>query len=160
MRALGLALLVVLVPVGAALADDVPPPPKDCVPGSRETTGHSGPYCAPATCSASAPYKDASCETRKLCIVMKTLDGGRRPRQPPPVVPTVVAACDRKPCAQGVCKALKVCVPRASKSEAEPPARRAGCGCSLGDASPRDALLGALVALALVLRGARARRRS
>ncbi len=164
MRALTLTLGLLLA-AGSALADKVPPPPKDCVPGSLERTGHSGPYCALASCKSNAECQGGSCETRKLCIVPKTLGGGRRPRDapPPPVVPSVVGSCERgKACPSGQCKAEKVCIPRARKGEGTPepaPIRRAGCGCSLGATAPAEALAPLLLGLAaLLLRRARPRR--
>lgn len=162
MRA-SLTLAVLLLAPGSVLADKVPPPPKDCVPGSVERTGHSGPYCALARCGSNADCQAGSCETRKLCIVPKTLGGGRRPRDTPlAVVSSVVGSCERgKACPSGTCKAEKVCIPRARKSESEglpdaAPFRRAGCGCGVGGAEHAEALL-LLPAVALLLLARRGR---
>lgn len=144
---------------GAAHADVVRPPPPDCTPGSVGTSSHSGPYCYPALCGAGCGEGKA-CESRKLCIVKKTLGGGRRPHdRPPPVVDSVVGSCDRARCASGECKALRVCVAKRRKSEApvEAPVRHAGCGCSV--AAPPEAAAGPLaLLLALGLFGLRRRR--
>jgi MYXO-CTERM domain-containing protein len=157
----GLGLAVLLAGARAG-ADLVRPPPKECTPGSQATSSHSGPYCYPLACKARKDCKEGSCETRRLCIVMKTLGGGRRPRDvPPPVVASVVGSCDRGKCQSGECKTMKVCVSKAkSEHPVEPPFRRAGCGCSTG--SPADEAGGALVLLgcALLLAARRRRRRT
>jgi MYXO-CTERM domain-containing protein len=167
MRQVTIAGVMTLLCCTSASADVVRPPPSDCVPGSEGTSSHSGPYCYPALCAPGCRDGKA-CESRKLCIVKKTLSGGRRPyNRPPPVVDSVVGSCDRgKTCASGECKALKVCVAKAKKSEApiEAPVRHAGCGCSIGAASARRssgafASAGALALLALGLVRLRRRRR-
>ncbi len=53
-------------------ADVVNPAPTSCPTGSRPSTGHVGPHCAPTTCQSSTDCKSGeTCREVSLCITME-----------------------------------------------------------------------------------------
>ncbi len=72
-----LAALLCALPA-SALADRVPPAPTDCPRGSVGETSHSGPICAPSTCSGPSDCSGAtpSCVEVALCVERQTYTPG------------------------------------------------------------------------------------
>jgi MYXO-CTERM domain-containing protein len=152
------ALAVGLLWAASAQADVVRPPPQDCPVGSIGQTGHGGPYCAAARCSASAPCRTGVCQQTKLCLLMRTMGGGRR-IEPRPPVETVTGSCaGNKKCSVGKCESVRVCVPKATRAR-QGELTLAGCGCTVGQAGVVGCplLLGALVVVLALVRRRRRR---
>lgn len=121
-----LALFVLLFGL-AAFADDVPPAPKNCPPGSTGHTNHGGPYCAPNTCKTDADCNGgAVCTEQPLCVESQTYTTGRMPDEKPKTRQNATKVCDAgNTCAApATCEVAKRCVIAAKKEPApkeEPP---------------------------------------
>ena len=123
------ATIVVLCCLGSGpvLADVVPPPPNDCMEGTRGGTGHGGAYCSPKACSADSECSGGEvCRDVPLCAA-EIVGGGRRPPgTPAPKYHTILNTCakaDGSECSRpdgaqphgygdvtkGTCKAFKMC---------------------------------------------------
>ncbi len=162
----GALVLSVMLYAGAAAADAVPPPPTDCVPGSKGDTCHGGPHCRPRICSNDdACASGESCQALRLCIDQIDCGGLGGPS----LGDQVTGACDSGACSQGSCQTVMVCAPASTTSTTGAttgggPAAGAGggddggpttrvdqgCGCRKAGGS-RDGNAAALVALGALL---------
>jgi hypothetical protein len=62
---------------GGVRADAVPPPPRDCPPGTLGQTDHYGPHCAPADCQTDADCQGKSCRAYALCVFDRVFESPR-----------------------------------------------------------------------------------
>ena len=114
---------------GLAHADAVPPAPTDCPNGTVGATGHTGPYCAPASCTFDSDCREgATCREEALCLGTMSC-GGHLPLVddgfPMCTVETVHGLCESgRACASGTCTTRRVCI----SSSVAP----SGCSCGVG----------------------------
>ncbi len=129
-RALAIAIAVMGVGVaGLAYADAVPPPPTGCPNGTVGATGHTGPYCAPASCTFDSDCREGTtCREEALCILPLQCGGLRPADAGVCTVDSVTALCEgAQACASGTCTTSRVCV-------ATSVAPSTGCGCGVASA--------------------------
>jgi hypothetical protein len=156
-------LVFALLFVSPALADDVPPPPTDCPPGTTGDTGHEGPHCIPLNCSADADCKDGKvCQELPLCIEEQMLTPGRS-RTPNKYTFAYEACAIGGKCSNSaaICTAGKRCVaptsaPKTTKTEL---AKKGSFGCAVSspDTSAQSALLFLFLFGGALYQGVRAR---
>lgn len=150
-----LAATLLATPTQTVLADAVDPPPASCPAGSRPTSSHAGPLCAPEPdCTAStACGAGASCMAVMQCVEQRACGGLRPPDSGPCFVSNVVGPCRTDgTCATGTCTARNVCSSGSSSS---------GCACSAaGTRAPTSASMLALATLALLGAAVRLARRA
>lgn len=153
-----------------AQADDVPPPPTDCPPGSEGRTGHEGEACVATTCATDADCtKGKKCLEQALCVRVQTGTAGKRERPFTRTVATRACEPGKVPCmGDAKCESAKRCVdpdkrPPAPPTETSsstappgPPPTKSRCGTSPGPA-PAGVVL-ALAAAALAALVSRRRR--
>jgi hypothetical protein len=136
-------VLALLLAATVASADVVGPPADFCPAGSEGQACHSGPFCAPRTCTTDDDCDGGTCRERDLC--MDEFDcGGMDTAGEGHPVDEVTGRCGANgTCGEGTCEAVRVCT-------------GAGCGCRAAEPIGAGGLLGALAAL---LVGRRTRRR-
>lgn len=166
-----LGCTALLLRVGAARADAVPPPPPDCLEGTEGQTCHGGPYCSPKVCAEDADCGAGKvCQPRQLCVAEINCGGGWEPDPEPALAQNVVGTCEGGAACgpPASCVALRVCGPSSGTGSAGGAAGGSstgrddvtitGCDCAVGAASGAPAAgLAALLAGAALLA---ARRRS
>jgi MYXO-CTERM domain-containing protein len=105
------SLALVLFAASPALADVVGPPPEECPAGSRPSTAHSGPFCAPTTsCEADADCETGTCTEVRQCIETRGCGGLEPPDAEPCTLEHVVGPCgDDGACEIGVCESRRAC---------------------------------------------------
>lgn len=130
-----------------ARADVVDPEPPSCPVGSRPSTAHSGPYCAPtAECGSDSDCSAGTCMEVMQCIETRGCGGLMPPDAEPCTLEHVAGACGSDgSCAVGECRARRVC----SSSPVD-----GGCGCRVGaqHGAAWPATLALLAGLALLVR--------
>lgn len=112
MRRLRLVLFCSLAALGsstrAVRADMVAPPPAECPAGTKATTGHAGPHCAPRTCETSEQCADGlECTVLRLCVAERQY----RSMGGPGTTSVIEGPCPDGMCASGQCRSLRVCAP-------------------------------------------------
>jgi MYXO-CTERM domain-containing protein len=151
--------IAILLSASVAAADAVAPPPTDCPNGTHGESSHTGPYCAPQTCSSDADCSGGqTCRELAMCIAQQAcgglmLDAGPYPDGgfPPPCrFDAVHGLCNAgAACTTGTCETRRVCA-------APEPSASPGCGCRAGAGG---SIAGALAVIALGLAIAARRRR-
>ncbi len=147
MRTVLALFLSLLIAPQLARADVVGPEPESCPVGSRPSTAHSGPYCAPtAECGSDSDCSAGTCMQVMQCIETRGCGGLMPPDAEPCRLEHVAGACAGDgSCAVGECRARRVCSSGAADG---------GCGCRVeaqhGAAWP--ASLAFLAGLALLVR--------
>jgi hypothetical protein len=157
---------------GLAWADAVPPEPEDCLDGTRGSTCHGGPYCAPDSCTQDTDCTGGEvCRDRQLCLGSIDCTGGfTDPDAGPFLSDQITGACEGGAgCdAPAVCTTMKVCVapggstgsgPGAGSGDGNGDMAVSGCGCSIPGAGGGIAAGMAALALGGALLSARRRRR-
>lgn len=162
-RAILFVALLVLAPI--ASADDLPPPPESCPPGSVGYSEHAGQWCVPTICAGEAECGSGEvCREVALCVVEEEYAlGGNIPQDPPPRRTRRVA---RGECIDGACPSGGECrrarrcaagsdhapaeeaTPETSEEEASEDASDGGCQVAPG---PRPAPLALLLSIVLAI---------
>jgi MYXO-CTERM domain-containing protein len=171
--------LLLLFRAREARADAVPPPPKDCPPGTLGVTGHAGPGCVPDVCPPGAYGTmceggpccvvshcggDAGgtcgtnyrCEEVKVCTKPRNTIGWGASRHP---VKEALAPCDAAGACPGggTCEALTACLASSAAATSAPAKPKGGCGgCAVAE---REAPPGVAFGIVLAASAARRRRR-
>ena len=136
---------------GVAYADAVPPPATGCPNGTVGATGHTGPYCAPASCTLDSDCREGTtCREEALCILPLQCGGLRPSDAGLCTVDSVTALCEgAQACASGTCTTRRVCV-------ASSVAPSGGCACGVGSAHAGLApLFAAMLGITFLRRRAR-----
>jgi hypothetical protein len=117
--------------VSGARADMIMPPPKDCPAGSKGTSTHAGPHCAPVACRRAEDCGDGQrCRGVRLCVAERTYQN----RAGHQMTRVIEGTCPDGKCATGTCRTLRVC--------AEPPKGAGGQGARQPTPAPAPALAG------------------
>jgi len=179
--AIGIFVALVGGVAGVARADVVMPPPASCPPGSQPQSSHAGPLCAPAAdCHADAECTGGTrCVAVQHCVESRQC-GGWSSGNPNCHVETVAGDCGAGgACASGTCRERHVCTagatpppttpppstpppstpPSPPPPSTQPPAQAHDDDCSVGGSAGRALPLGGLIAGALAVALATARRR-
>ena len=111
------AAIVALAAGGRALADVLPPPPDDCLAGTRPDSGHGCQYCEPNTCvDDSHCGSGLHCGPAQLCVETVSCCGGWGGCDYPESAP---ASCVGGACSFGICTTLSVCLPGGADADAD-----------------------------------------
>ncbi|MCC6624519.1 MAG: hypothetical protein IT385_24945 [Deltaproteobacteria bacterium] len=125
-----LASLVVLVLAPVARADVVPPPPDDCIEGTRPSTCHGGPHCRPELCPAGDTCTDGfTCQTKRVCTGELQCAGDWGGGEPPPKTKVVLGECTSS-CTS--CEDLRLCLPAVAPKTS---GSKSGCHAAGGPAA-------------------------
>lgn len=104
---LGVLLTELLLGVGIALADEVPPPPADCPYGTQPDASHAGPHCALATpCTSDSCPGGMACMSSDYCVLDVPCGGLHGRGEPPCTEAHVTGVCG----AAGACSGGAHCV--------------------------------------------------
>ncbi|MBL8606912.1 MAG: hypothetical protein JNL38_06310 [Myxococcales bacterium] len=142
---LRLAILVSLGVASASLctsssarADDVPPPPTDCPPGSVGRTGHEGEACVATTCATDGECTGGKrCLEQALCVKVQTGVAGQFGRPFSRSVASRVCEPGKTQCLDGAtCERAKRCVDPAKRADGPSTAAAPTTGPSSSTAAP------------------------
>jgi len=82
------------------------PPPKDCPAGTKGTSTHAGPHCAPVTCRRAEDCGEGQqCRGVRLCVAERTYQN----RAGHQLTEVIEGTCPDGKCATGTCRTLRVC---------------------------------------------------
>ncbi len=122
LRLAAAVLLAASTEPALALADDVPPPPTDCPPGSEGRTGHEGEACVATTCANDGECTGGKrCLEQALCVRVQTGKAGRHQAAFSRPVASRVCEPGKAACLDGAkCETAKRCVDPAKRTSAAP----------------------------------------